>query len=84
MSRRSWVIHLRRRSIEDVEALIHLPHEKKAGIAGDLCALEINADGSVKFRPYGPYLFVTNRAHAVCPPFDEFAAQYQMVGVNAI
>jgi hypothetical protein len=53
--------------------LIDLPHEKKACIGRDLCALKINADGSVKFRLDGPSLLVTNRAHEAFPPSDEFA-----------
>jgi hypothetical protein len=81
---RSWVINFGRRAIEDVETLIHLPHDRKTCIAGDLCALKINADGSVEIRPYGSPLLVTNCAHAACPPFDEFTTQYHMVGVNAV
>jgi hypothetical protein len=73
MSKRSGVIDLGRRSTKDVEALIDLPHEKKTGIAGDLCALKINADGSVEIRHYGPCLFVINCAHEAFPPSDEFA-----------
>jgi hypothetical protein len=73
MSRRSWIINLRRSATEDVEPLIDLPHEKKSGIGGDLCALKINPDGAVKLRPDGPSLSVTNRAHATFPPSDEFA-----------
>jgi hypothetical protein len=54
------------------KSLIDLPHDKKAGIGGDLCAMKINADGAVKFRPDGSCLFVTNCAHAAFPPSDEF------------
>jgi hypothetical protein len=54
------------------KSLIDLPHEKKAGIDGDLCSLKINADGSVEIRSYGPSLFVTNCAHAAFPPSDAF------------
>jgi hypothetical protein len=64
--------------------LIDLPHEKKAGVAGNPCTLKINADGSVEIRPYGFPLLVTNCAHAACHPSDEFATQYHMVGVNAV
>jgi hypothetical protein len=73
MTKRSWVIHLGRRSTENVETLIDLPQDKEAGIGGDLCALKINADGPVEIRPYGFLLFVTNRAHADSPFSDEFA-----------
>ncbi|MFZ0945102.1 MAG: hypothetical protein WAN54_14470, partial [Syntrophobacteraceae bacterium] len=53
--------------------LIDLPHENKPGIGGDLCPLKINANGSLKIRPYGPCLFVTNCANAAFPPSYEFA-----------
>jgi len=36
MSRRSRIINLGRSTTEDLEPLIDLPHEKKAGIGGDL------------------------------------------------
>jgi hypothetical protein len=72
LSCRPRIFNLRCRSTENVESLIDLPHEKKAGIAGYLCTLKINADGSVKFRSYGPCLFVTNRAHADFTPSDAF------------
>jgi hypothetical protein len=39
MSRRSRIINLGHSTTEDVEPLIDLPHEKKARIGGDLCAL---------------------------------------------
>ena len=80
MSGRSRVIDLGCRATEDIEALIDLSHEKKAGITGDLRALKINADGSVEFRPYGPCLFVTNCAHAAFPPSDEFAHNIRWLG----
>ena len=48
MSSRSRIINLGRGTTENAEPLIDLPHEKKAGIGGDLCALKINADGSVE------------------------------------
>ncbi|MFZ0946255.1 MAG: hypothetical protein WB930_08075 [Syntrophobacteraceae bacterium] len=51
MSRRPWVINLGCSTTENVEPLIDFPHQKKTGVAGDLCALKINADGAVKFRP---------------------------------
>jgi hypothetical protein len=73
MSRRSRVINFGRSTTEDVEPLIDLPHEEKAGIGCYLCALKINANGSVEIRPYGPSLFVTNCAHAAFPPSYEFA-----------
>jgi hypothetical protein len=69
---RSRIINLGRRSTEYVEALINLSHEKKAGIAGDLCTLKIDADGPVEIRPYGPCLLVTNCAHHTFLPSDEF------------
>jgi hypothetical protein len=72
MATRSRIINLGRRSTEYVEALINLSHEKKAGIACDLCALKIDADGPVKIRPYRPCLFVTNYAHADSPPSNAF------------
>jgi len=70
MPGRSRIVNLGLRAAEDVEALIDLPHDKKACIGGDLCALKINADRAVKFRPDGPCLFVTNCAHAAFPSFD--------------
>jgi hypothetical protein len=73
MLRRSRVINPGCYTTEDVEPLIDLPHEKKACVGGDLCALKINADGAVKFGPDGPSVFVTNRAYADLPPSDEFA-----------
>jgi hypothetical protein len=69
---RSRIINLGRRSTEYVEALINLSHEKKARIAGDLCALKIDADGPVKIRPYGSLFLVTNRAHHTSLPSDDF------------
>jgi hypothetical protein len=72
MARRSWIINLACSLTENVETLIYLSHEKKAGIAGDLCTLKIYADGSVEIRPYRPCLFVTNYAHADSPPSNEF------------
>jgi hypothetical protein len=72
MLRRSRVINPGCYTTEDVEPLIDLPHEKKACVGGDLCALKINADGVVKFRPYGPCLFVTNYTHADSPSSDTF------------
>jgi hypothetical protein len=68
MARRSWVINLACSLNENVETLIYLSYEKKAGIAGDLCTLKIYVDGSVEIRPYRPCLFVTNYAHAIPPP----------------
>jgi hypothetical protein len=65
---RSWIINQRLYTAQEVEPLINLPQEKKAGVGGDLCAPEINADGGVKFRPYGPSLLVTNCAHKAFPP----------------
>jgi hypothetical protein len=44
MAMRSWVINLGGGTTENVEPLIDLPDEKKTRIAGDLCALKINAD----------------------------------------
>ena len=41
-------------------------------IAGDVCALKINVDGSVRTRPYSSALPVTNRAHPARPPVDRF------------
>jgi hypothetical protein len=73
MSRRPRVIDLGCRATENVEALVNLSHEKKAGITGDLRALKINADGSVETRPYGFLPLVTNCAHADFPPSGEFA-----------
>jgi hypothetical protein len=73
MAGRSEIIDLGRRTVENVESLVNLSHQKKAGIGGDLCALEVNADGAVKFRPYGPYLLVTNCAHKAFPPPYESA-----------
>ena len=73
MSRRPRVIDLGCCATEDVEALVNLSHEKKAGITGDLRALKIYADGAVKFGPDGFSLFVTNRAHEAFPPTDEVA-----------
>jgi hypothetical protein len=73
MACRSWVFNLGCSLTEDVEMLIDLPHYKKTCIAGNPCALKINADGAVKFRPYRPCLFVTNCAHGDFPPSDEFA-----------
>jgi hypothetical protein len=70
---RSGVIDLGRRSTEDVETLIDLPHDKKTCIAGDLYALKINAEGRIEFRSYSPCLFVTNYAHHTFLPSDEFA-----------
>ena len=55
------------------KSLIDLPHEKKPGIGGDLCALKISAHEFVELRSYGPSLFVTNCAHAAFPPSYEFA-----------
>jgi len=72
MATRSRIINLGRRSTEYVEALINLSREKKAGIAGDLCTLKIDADGPVEIRPYSPCLFVTNCAHHTFFPSDEF------------
>jgi hypothetical protein len=72
MSRRPWVINLGCRTIENVEPLIDLPHQKKTGVAGDLCALKTNADGSVEIRPHSPCLFVTNYAHHTFLPSDGF------------
>src|SRR5208337_1715167 len=72
MSRRPRVIDLGCRATEDVEALVNLSHEKKAGITGDLRALKINADRSVETWPYGFLPLVTNRAHADFPPSGEF------------
>jgi hypothetical protein len=72
MAMGSWVINLGRRSTEYIEALINLSHEKKAGIAGDLCALKIDADGPVKIQPYGSLFLVTNRAHHTSLPSDDF------------
>jgi hypothetical protein len=72
MSRRPRIFNLRYRSAENIKSLIDHSHEKKACVAGDLCALKINADRAVKFRPYGPCLFVTNYAHADFPPPDAF------------
>ena len=74
MSRRPRVIDLGCRATENVEALIDFPQDKEAGIGGDLCALESNADGSVETRPYGFLLFVTNRAHADSPLSHEVAS----------
>jgi hypothetical protein len=73
MARRSRIITLGRRSTKDAEALIDLSHKKKPGIGSDLCALKINANGSVEIRPYCLLLFVTNCAHADLPPSGEFA-----------
>jgi hypothetical protein len=70
---RSRIINQRLHAAKDVEPLINLPQEKKAGVGGDFCALEINADGAVKFRPYGPSQLVTNCAHKAFPPPCEFA-----------
>ena len=72
MSRRSRIINLGRSTTEDVESLLNLPHEKKAGIGGDLCTLEVNANGAVEFRPYGFCMFVTKCAHATFRLPDEF------------
>jgi len=47
-------------------------YEKKDGIGGDLCALKINANGSIKIRPYGYPLLITNCSHPDCLPFGEF------------
>ena len=63
MPARSWIINHRLHTGKDVEPLMDLSQEKKAGLAGDLCALKINPDGAVKFGPDGPSLFVTSRAH---------------------
>jgi hypothetical protein len=65
MAGRSWVIDLGRRTAGNVESLVALSHQEKAGVEGDLYAPEINADGAVKFRPYGPSLLVTNCAHVL-------------------
>jgi hypothetical protein len=73
MAGRSWVIDLGRCHTEDVEALVNLSHEKKAGVTGDLPTLKINADGSVETRPYGFLPLVTNCAHKAFPPPYEFA-----------
>ena len=43
MSRRSRIVNHRLCTAEDVEALIHLSYQEKAGISGDLCSLKINA-----------------------------------------
>jgi hypothetical protein len=51
MAMRSWVINLRGCNIQDVEALIDLPHDKKTRIGGDLRTLKIDADGPVETRP---------------------------------
>jgi hypothetical protein len=67
MSKRSRVIDLGRGTTDDVESLIDLPHEKKAGIGGDLCSLKINADGSVEIRPYGASLSPTARMQLFLP-----------------
>jgi hypothetical protein len=74
MASRSGVINSRGGSIQDAEAPIDLPHDKKARIGSHLCAPKINADGAVEFRPDGPCLFVTNRAHKLSPSLDEFGA----------
>jgi hypothetical protein len=71
---RSWVISLGCSLSENVETLIDFPHQKKAGIAGDLCTLKINADGAVKFRLYDSTLYVTKYAHPACPPSGRFVA----------
>jgi hypothetical protein len=68
------MVNLGRGSIEDVEAMIDFPHDRKTVIAGDLCALKINADGSAEIRPYDSALSVTTGAHADSPPPEEFAA----------
>jgi len=72
VARRSRVVNSGRSTTEDVEPLIDIPHEKKACIGGDLCTLEVNADESVKIRPYGFYLYVTYCAQEAFPSTDEF------------
>jgi hypothetical protein len=62
MSGSSRIVNLGLCAAEDVEALIHLPHYKKACIGGDLCVLKINADGTVKFGPDVP-LYLSPTAH---------------------
>jgi hypothetical protein len=74
VSRGPRIVNFGCRGTEDAEALINLPHDKKACIGSDLCSLKINAYGAVKFRPYGPCPFVTNRAHKLSPSPDEFGA----------
>ena len=66
-----------RRTTENVEPLIDLPVEKKTRIAGDLCALKINADGAVKFGPDGPSVFVTNRSNT---PFHKIWLEKESQG----
>jgi hypothetical protein len=72
MSRRSWIIDLGPRSTKHVETLIHFSYQKEARIGRYLCPLKIDADGSVKIRPYYSFLFVTNCAHAAFSSSDEF------------
>jgi hypothetical protein len=74
MTRRSRIVNLGCRSTKNIEALIDLPQEKKAGIAGNPCTPKINADGAVKFRLYGSLFLVTNRAHKPSPSSGEFGA----------
>ncbi len=52
-SRRPPVINLGCSTTEHAEPLIDLPHEKKVGIGGDLCSLNINALWSKIKHPVG-------------------------------
>jgi len=51
MSRGPWVLQAISHRGDDFETVIYLSHQEKTNVRGDLGALEIYHDGSVKIRP---------------------------------
>jgi len=64
---------------DDVEALVHLPQEKKTRIGTDLSAPKIHEDGAVEIRPQGLFLAATISEHLISSRSGDFCQLYHAV-----